>query len=66
MQDEARTQQERLGWRALRPPPLPALVFGALYGAIAGAVVAWDIAVLIRLGRALQQRLAQRRKPGDD
>jgi hypothetical protein len=45
---------------------LPAIIFGALYGAIAGAVVAWDIAVLIRLGRALQQRLAQRRKPGDD
>jgi hypothetical protein len=65
MQDEA-GRPEKLGWRALRPPPLPAMIFGAIYGAIAGAVVAWDIAVLIRLGRVLQQRLAQRRRPGEE
>ena len=51
---------EKLGWGLLRPPPLPAVVFGALYGLLAGMVIAYDIVVLFRLGKALVPKLKER------
>jgi hypothetical protein len=60
MTDTASGQRrERFGWRTLRLPPLPALVFGTAYGAIVGAVIAWDIAVVLRLGRLLKRRITE-------
>ncbi len=60
MTDAASAQRrERFGWRTFRLPPLPALVVGTAYGAIAGAVIAWDIAVVLRLGRLLKHRISQ-------
>jgi hypothetical protein len=50
---------ERFGWRTFRPPPPIALVFGALYGAVAGAIIAWDIAVLIRGFRIVRRRVGE-------
>jgi hypothetical protein len=50
---------EQLGWRILRPPPAAGFAFGALYGAIAGAMIAWDVAVLVRFGRLLRARIAE-------
>jgi hypothetical protein len=58
MTDSTRTG-ERFGWRTLRPPPPIALVFGALYGAVAGAIIAWDIAVLIRGFRIVRRRVGE-------
>jgi hypothetical protein len=58
MTDSTRTG-ERFGWRTFRPPPPIALVFGALYGAVAGAIIAWDIAVLIRGFRIVRRRVGE-------
>jgi hypothetical protein len=55
------TEGERLSWSTLRPPPPLGLTFGAVYGAIAGAIIAYDITVLIRLGRVLRARIQERR-----
>jgi hypothetical protein len=52
---------ERFGWRTFRPPPPLGLVFGVVYGAIAGAIIAYDVTVLIRLGRLLGARIRERR-----
>ncbi len=52
---------ERIGWHTFRPPPALALLFGAAYGAIAGAVIAYDVTVLIRLGRVLRASIQRRR-----
>lgn len=68
MSDDA-SKEERLGWHTLRLPPAPALIFGAAYGAVAGAIIAWDIAVLIRGFRVVRHRvsreLEERRHPAD-
>lgn len=50
---------EHLGWGTFRPPPKTGLVFGAIYGALAGMFIAYDIAVLIRLGRIMQARIRE-------
>jgi hypothetical protein len=52
-------RDERFGWRTFRPPPSVALVFGAIYGAIAGAIIVWDIVVLIRGGKILKRRVSE-------
>jgi hypothetical protein len=57
-----RSPDERLGWRTFRPPPPLGLLFGAVYGALVGMVVAYDIAVLIRFGRLVQARIRERRR----
>lgn len=57
---EKSSSGEKLGWGLLRPPPLPAVVFGALYGLLAGMVIAYDIVVLFRLGKALLPKLKER------
>ncbi|MEX1253149.1 MAG: hypothetical protein WEE64_02295 [Dehalococcoidia bacterium] len=54
------TDDERLAWRTFRPPPALGLLFGAVYGAIAGAIIAYDVTVLIRLGRVLRARIQGR------
>jgi hypothetical protein len=62
--------RERLGWRTFRPPPPVALIFGAVYGAIAGAIIVWDAVVLIRAGRIIGRRVSdeinERRHRHDD
>jgi hypothetical protein len=63
------SRRERFGLRLFRPPPGRALIFGAVYGAVAGAVIAWDLAVLIRLGRLASARVSEefgRRRHGPD
>ena len=52
------TGSERFGWRTFRPPPPVALVFGAVYGAIAGAIIVWDIAVLMRGSKIVKRRIS--------
>ena len=52
-------QEERMGWRTLRMPPKRALAFGALYGAIMGAIVAWDLAVILRWGKIARRRAGE-------
>ena len=68
--NETRSTDERLGWRTMRPPPLIALVFGAVYGAVAGAFIVWDAVVLIRaakiIGRRVSEEIAERRQRHDD
>jgi hypothetical protein len=60
MIDKSRNaRDERFGWRTFRPPPPVALVFGAIYGAIAGAIIVWDIVVLIRGGKILKRRISE-------
>jgi hypothetical protein len=51
--------EERFGWRTFRLPPLPAIIFGLIYGALAGAIIVWDIAVVIRLFRLGRERVSQ-------
>jgi hypothetical protein len=41
-------------------PPPAALAFGAIYGAVAGAFIAWDIVVLVRLGKILNRRVSEK------
>jgi hypothetical protein len=67
MQD-APQQQEHFGWRTFRPPPPPAIVFGIIYGAVVGAFIAWDVAVLIRLFRLTRRRVSEEleRRHGND
>jgi hypothetical protein len=60
--DASEANKERLGWRTLRPPSPVALTFGAVYGAIAGAIVVWDIAVLIRAAKILGRRVSEERQ----
>ena len=64
MNDDATSEQhvERLGWRTLRLPPPAALAFGAVYGAIVGALIAWDIAVVIRGGKIVKRRISEERE----
>jgi hypothetical protein len=59
MQGGSTDAEERFGWRTFRLPPLPAIIFGLIYGAIAGAIIVWDIAVVIRLFRLGRQRVSQ-------
>jgi hypothetical protein len=42
---------ETFGLGTFRPPGTAALLFGALYGAIIGVIVVWDVTVLVRLLR---------------
>jgi hypothetical protein len=55
-----RPQGETWGWRILRPPPVPAVVFGAVYGLIAGAVIVYDVVVLIRMAKVLIPKIRER------
>jgi hypothetical protein len=61
-----RDDEERLGWRTFRPPPTLGVAFGVVYGAIAGAIIAYDVTVLIRLGRILRARIQERREHRDE
>ena len=53
-------QGEKWGWSILRPPPMPAVFFGALYGLIAGMVIVYDIVVIFRMTRVLIPKLKER------
>ena len=50
---------ERFGVRLLRPPPAPAMVFGAMYGVIAGLIIVYDVVVLIRLGKVVGPKVSK-------
>jgi hypothetical protein len=55
---------ETFGLGTFRPPGTAALLFGALYGAIIGVIVVWDVTVLLRLlrlGRDLLGRMPESR-----
>jgi hypothetical protein len=70
MQNNAsRADEEHFGWRILRLPPPGALVFGAIYGAVAGAFIAWDVAVIFRAGKIVKRRfdemMEERRQRSD-
>lgn len=47
---------QRFGWHTFAPPPSTALALGVLSGAVVGAIIAYDVAVLVRLGRILRAR----------
>jgi hypothetical protein len=51
--------EEHLGWSTFGPPPPVGLVFGAVYGAIAGLFIAYDVTVLIRIGRIVRARMRE-------
>ena len=59
MDAASRAPHERFGWRMFRPPPATALLFGAMSGAIAGLMIVWKIAVLIRGTHIVRRRIAQ-------
>ena len=62
MNDDVSSEHvERFGWRTFRLPPAPALLFGAAYGAVAGAIIAWDISVVIRGGKIVKRRISEER-----
>jgi hypothetical protein len=58
MQNDTTDDAEHFGWRTFRTPPVAAMIVGAVYGAVAGAIIVWDIAVLIRLFRLGRRRVA--------
>jgi hypothetical protein len=60
LEPEKESQGETWGWGLLRPPPVPAVVFGAFYGLIAGMVIAYDIVVLVRMAKATFPKLKER------
>jgi hypothetical protein len=63
MRNNASTaEEEHLGWRILRLPPPAALAFGAIYGAVAGAFIAWDVAVVVRLAKIVSRRISEKRE----
>lgn len=51
---------EKWGWGLLRPPPIPAVVFGAFYGLIAGMIVVYDVVVLIRMAKVMLPKVKER------
>jgi hypothetical protein len=57
---EDKQDGEKWGWSILRPPPMPAVFFGALYGLIAGMVIVYDIVVLFRMMKVLIPKLKER------
>ncbi len=59
-EDKTSSGGEKLGWGLLRPPPMPAVFFGALYGLIAGMIIVYDIVVLFRTGKVLVPKLKER------
>ena len=58
MAESTSNRDDHFGWHTFRLPPPAALIFGAAYGAIAGAIIAWDIAVVIRGGKLVRKRIA--------
>jgi hypothetical protein len=54
------SQGEKWGWSILRPPPIPAVMFGAFYGLIAGMIVVYDIVVLFRMAKVALPKIRQR------
>jgi len=57
--------EDHLGWNTFRPPPKIGLAFGAIYGAIAGMFIAYDVAVLIRIARVVRARIRKLDKEPD-
>jgi hypothetical protein len=58
--EKGESSGEKWGWGLLRPPPMPAVFFGALYGLIAGMVIVYDVVVIFRMGKVLLPKLKER------